>query len=281
MASSFAGGTLRVTTPSSYDAEPASKTRTRDLPSGPEGRAVASKDAIVAALEDAGLDQVERVDLTPRATRDIDGKPSSNRTGNVRLEVDVPPGEDAVVLLERDGVYSWHLPVNPAERTRAIDNEPRTARFEIAVQPRRPTRRRKPTETNGGPAHQGHPRRHRAGRRAGPGVPLRRPGDPREGHREDGGARPPRPPPPGRHRREAVARSWRRSTSSTCRPTSRSGCCCSSTARSPPRSEVSARSASTRRGRGSCAPRSRRTTQSSGSTTRPSAWTPNRTPRTC
>ena len=149
MASSFAGGTLRVTTPSSYDAEPASRTRTRDLPRGPEGRAVASKDAIVAALEDAGLDQVERVDLTPRATRDIDGKPASNRAGNVRLEVDVPPGEDAVVLLEHDGVYSWHLPVNPAERTRSLDNEPRTARFEIAVQPRRPTRRRKPTETKG------------------------------------------------------------------------------------------------------------------------------------
>ena len=81
MASSFAGGALRVTTPSSYDAEPASRTRTRALPSGPEGRAVASKDAIVAALEDAGLDQVERVDLTPRATRDIDGKPASNRAG--------------------------------------------------------------------------------------------------------------------------------------------------------------------------------------------------------
>src|SRR5215203_3561122 len=148
MASSFAGGTLRVSTPSSYDAEPASRTRTRDLPRGPEGRAVASKDAIVAALEDAGLDQVERVDLTPRATRDIDGKPAINRAGNVRLEVDVPPGEDAVVLLEHDGVYSWHLPVNPAERTRALDNEPRTARFEITVQPR-PSRRRKPTETKG------------------------------------------------------------------------------------------------------------------------------------
>ena len=82
MASGFAGGTLRVTTPSSYDAEPASRTRTRDLPSGPEGRAVASKDAIVSALEDAGLDQVERVDLTPRATRDIDGKPAINRADN-------------------------------------------------------------------------------------------------------------------------------------------------------------------------------------------------------
>ena len=35
----------------------------------------------------------------------------------MQLEVDVPPDEDAVVLLERDGVYSWHLPVDTGRRT--------------------------------------------------------------------------------------------------------------------------------------------------------------------
>ena len=148
MASTFAGGTLRVTTPSSYDAQPASRTRERDLPGGPGGSPETGKDTLVAALEDAGLDQVERVDLTPSKTKDIDAKPADNKAGKVQLEVDLPPGEDAVVLLEHDGVYSWHLPVNPAERTRSLDEKPRTARFEIAVQPR-PTRRRKPTQDTG------------------------------------------------------------------------------------------------------------------------------------
>ena len=148
MASTFAGGTLRVTTPSSYDAQPASRAKTRDLPGGPGGSPQAGKDALVAALKDAGLDQVERVDLTPRKTKDIDGKPAANKAGNVQLEVDVPPGVDAVVLLEHDGVYSWHLPVNPAVRTKSLDQKSRTARFEIAVQPR-PTRRRKPTKATG------------------------------------------------------------------------------------------------------------------------------------
>ena len=68
MASTFAGGTLRVTTPSSYDAQPASRiTDARPADGGAgDGPAVAGKDALVAALEDAGLDQVERVDLTPQ-----------------------------------------------------------------------------------------------------------------------------------------------------------------------------------------------------------------------
>jgi hypothetical protein len=64
----------------------------------------------------------------------------------VELEVDVAPGEDAVVLLEHDGVYSWHLPVNPAERTKSLDSKPRTARFEIAVQPRKTGRRKTSTD---------------------------------------------------------------------------------------------------------------------------------------
>ena len=89
MAATFAGGTLRVTTPSSYDAQPAP--RTRDLPGGPDGGHQAGKDALVAALEDAGLAQVERVDLTPRKTKDLDEKTSHNQA-KVLLEVDEPPG---------------------------------------------------------------------------------------------------------------------------------------------------------------------------------------------
>ena len=52
----------------------------------------------------------------------------------MQLEVDVPPDEDAVVLLERDGVYSWHLPVDTrCGRTRSLEPGPQTRRFEIDV----------------------------------------------------------------------------------------------------------------------------------------------------
>ena len=80
MASTFAGGTLRVTTPSSYDASRPRGPGHATCRVGPKA-VLAGKDALVAALEDAGLDQVERVDLTPRTTKDIDGKPADNRAG--------------------------------------------------------------------------------------------------------------------------------------------------------------------------------------------------------
>ncbi len=130
----FAGGTLRVTTPRSYDARRA--TAQRGLPGETTGSTEPSKDAIVAALEDSDLALVERVDLTPRRTRDLGDRPAPNRPATVKVEVDVPAGQDAVVLVEREGVYSWHLPKNPAQRTRALDLGTRTARFEIDVQPR-------------------------------------------------------------------------------------------------------------------------------------------------
>ena len=39
------------------------------------------------------------------------------------------------MLLERDGVYSWHLPVDTGRRTRSLEPGPQTRRFEIDVQP--------------------------------------------------------------------------------------------------------------------------------------------------
>ena len=135
MAGTFAGGTLRVTTPSSYDAQagladpdagPAGWPRRRS--SGRQGRARRGAGGRRSRPGRAGR---------PDASQDQGPRREAGRQqgGKVQLEVDVPPGEDAVVLLEHDGVYSWHLPVNPAERTRSLDKKPRTARFEIAVQP--------------------------------------------------------------------------------------------------------------------------------------------------
>ena len=49
--------------------------------------------------------------------------------------MDVAAEEDAVVLMERDGLYSWHLPSPPAPGTRALEPGPRTLTFEVAVRP--------------------------------------------------------------------------------------------------------------------------------------------------
>ena len=131
MASSFADGTVRVTTPPTYDADRPGPAR--GLPDPSRMADAMGKDALVAALQESDLNLVESVDLTPRRTKGLDA-PSEAR-GTVELEVDVPPDEDAVVLLERDGVYSWHLPVDVGRRTRSIEPGPRTRRFAIDVQP--------------------------------------------------------------------------------------------------------------------------------------------------
>ena len=136
---------MRVTAPTSYDVEPAS--RSRGLPGEAVDPAALAKDAIVAALEDSDLTLMDRVDLLPRGSRDLD-EPPSNRRGTVKLDVDVPADEDAVVLMERDGVYSWHLPTEPTTRTKDLEPGPRTVSFEIPVQPR-VTRSRAPISDAG------------------------------------------------------------------------------------------------------------------------------------
>ena len=132
-------------TPPSYAATRVSADTDRALPGEPGFAVAAGRSAVLAALEDVDLEVVERVDLSPRTTRDLDGKLPSNRRGTVRLDVDVPPGDDAVVLLERDGgllVAPAGEQVDPSERARTRLG-PRTARFEIDVQPVPAARRRR------------------------------------------------------------------------------------------------------------------------------------------
>ncbi len=128
MPSSFAAGTVRVSAPPTYDVSTGGR-RDRELDATPD-----ESDVVVSALEDSDLVLVERVDLTPRGDRDL-GAPGADQPGTVEIEVEVPVNEDAVVLLERDGVYSWHLPTDATRRTKSLDAGPRTARFEIDVQP--------------------------------------------------------------------------------------------------------------------------------------------------
>ena len=84
-------------------------------------------EAILASMTDQDmevLDQVEilpTVEPTPPTGRRARGAPAVPASGTVELSVDLAPGEDAVVLLEQDGVYSWQLPdvqATPARRAR-------------------------------------------------------------------------------------------------------------------------------------------------------------------
>lgn len=135
---SFAGGALRVSTPESYEVVSAPTHVDRGLPGDPGHEQAVSHDALLAVLTADGFEVVDRVDVTPRADRGIDSTSPHGAQHTVALEVDVPPGEDAVVLLETGGVYSWHLPVNPSGPVRGL--EARTARFEIGVRPPTATR---------------------------------------------------------------------------------------------------------------------------------------------
>src|ERR1700712_1482406 len=98
MVRTFARGALRVTTPPSYDAKPAPRRSDRGLPG--DANDAAPKDALLAALAESDLALVERIDLTPRRSKDLAAGPAGNRAGKARLEVDVPRNHDAVVLLE-------------------------------------------------------------------------------------------------------------------------------------------------------------------------------------
>lgn len=132
---SFGGGAVRVRTPAGYDATRAGDVSDRDLGDG-TGQ-TAAKAALLTALAEQDFDVVDRIDLTPPRSRDLASPAPGNRRGTVSLDVDVAPGDDAVILLERGGLYSWHLPLRPTGGTRSIDS--RTLTFEIDVQPRRPT----------------------------------------------------------------------------------------------------------------------------------------------
>lgn len=131
-------------TPASYHGDRASVAVERALPGEPGYESATAKGALLESLRESGLDRVESVDLTPLQPRGLEGGPVPNRTDTVAIDLDVPEGEDAVVLVEREGVYSWHLPVERGRRTRSLDVGPRPVHFEIDVRPRpsgRPARK--------------------------------------------------------------------------------------------------------------------------------------------
>lgn len=135
MAVSLAGGALRVEPPEAYRAEAGRETRARTLPAttdtaGTGDPGATPEQALVDALADSGMTEVARVVLTPQRERRL-GEPREG--GTMALELDLPAEEDGVVLLEHDGVWSWHLPVNRRGRSRSPQPGGRTARFEISL----------------------------------------------------------------------------------------------------------------------------------------------------
>jgi triacylglycerol esterase/lipase EstA (alpha/beta hydrolase family) len=142
----FARGGLRVTHPSSYAARQAQPGRgERALPGLPDmaGEGDPSSEPLLDALQDKGFRKVEWVELTPAVSRDAGRAPRPVRRGKVSIDVDLLANEDAVVLLDQDGYYTWQLPLRdssgPEERSRDLGGGPRTAHFEFAVAPARPS----------------------------------------------------------------------------------------------------------------------------------------------
>ena len=122
---SFVGGRLRVTHSDAYQVT-SSDTRSIDLPTPGDVDAL-----IVDTLRRNGFDAVYRVVVGPARTksRNADGSQGTS----VSLALDVAPEEDAVVLLEHDGCYTWLRPRHESSRDPQLVG--RVAVFEFVVPP--------------------------------------------------------------------------------------------------------------------------------------------------
>ena len=106
-------------------------------------------DAVIAALGEADVEVVKRLDITPaplpRARR---GESRRARapigTQDVEVSVQLAPNEDAVILVVQDDEYHWELPdgttIGARRQARARASEggrrrPRTVTFRVAVRP--------------------------------------------------------------------------------------------------------------------------------------------------
>ena len=131
---------LQINLPDDYqlsEAAPAPATRARrtavrgvatasPLPVAPD----AASDLLLAALVQQDLQLFDHFALTPSATT---AKRAARSSGPVELAVPLAANEDAVLLLEQDGMYVWRLPdAPPAARartaTRGATSRPATAR---------------------------------------------------------------------------------------------------------------------------------------------------------
>ncbi len=145
---------IRIAIPDTFRIEPqAVRPRGRapgGLPKGPIPMPMAAGagdggDPLVAALTRHGFDLFDVVDLQPT----VEGTPLPGQTRRsptplpasetATLDMDVADGEQAVVLIEQDGVYAWSLPENveaaqtPARRGAGATPAAKHLRFRIEV----------------------------------------------------------------------------------------------------------------------------------------------------
>ena len=149
-------GTLRVSWPDSHSMARTVPSKERSLDPGD------THAMLLDALRDNDFEPMSELRLAPRRTRGID----QASPGVVALDLQVGADEDAVLLVEQDGCYSWHLPAAPApatssraarsaalgasttrrapRRTRGLPGEKRDVHFEVDLAVTRaayPTRR--------------------------------------------------------------------------------------------------------------------------------------------
>jgi hypothetical protein len=124
---SLGGGGLRVSYPSTHTVGVPAPGKDRDL------GVVDTHALLLDALRDNDFEKVDEFTLTPKRDRELGPTPTA--PGKLQMELDVEGEADAVVLVEQDGCYSWHLPTDAANktRTRGLPGEKRAVRFDIDI----------------------------------------------------------------------------------------------------------------------------------------------------
>ncbi len=130
-----------MTTPDTITVTTPSDTRGPiDLPSGPVAIDQPERNEVVDALRQAQFDLVDRLDLTPTTEETpVTGvrrrnAPALTGQQTVSIDVDTPPDQDAVVLVEQAGVYTWILP-SEAGRPSEARSLAGARRFTFALSP--------------------------------------------------------------------------------------------------------------------------------------------------
>jgi hypothetical protein len=119
----FADGNVRVRYPSTVDVLHGA-VRERSV----RDEAAVPRAEVIALVKDSGFDIVTELEVVPARERGVGDDDSP-----VTLDVEVLPGQDAVVLSERAGLWNWHM---PQAGPRVRGTQPATATFEIAAQDR-------------------------------------------------------------------------------------------------------------------------------------------------
>jgi CHAT domain/Ternary complex associated domain 7 len=114
------------------------------MPAAPDSADGADSDALLAALAKQDLEIIDRVELQPQLepiARDGQRRSTAPRVAerqDATIELTVGADEDAVLLLEQDGVFKWNLPASsalvPGEgRRRGPGGTRKTVRFTVEI----------------------------------------------------------------------------------------------------------------------------------------------------